>query len=158
MFFINTDTLKTYHILFIHLLEGRARTLCHGTCVEVKGQLEKSVLAFHHVSLRDQTQVTKLGGQHLYQLSLLADPHLAFFVDCNDHLQGPAYKDHHRSDYLSPSSVLCYNWPHSIPVTEDYLVLKGNPLSQNELCWSNSCVCPLECGAPSIFLDGRWKR
>lgn len=30
---------------------------------------KESVLSFHHVGLRDQTEVIRLGGKHLYPLS-----------------------------------------------------------------------------------------
>lgn len=45
--------------------------LCHTAYADVRGDLEMSVLSFHHVGSRDQTQAFKLGGKHPYLLSHL---------------------------------------------------------------------------------------
>lgn len=60
-------------------------------CVEIDNQatvhvgrsednLQESVPSFHHVGLRDQAQVIRLGGKHLYSLSHLTDLWVAFIL------------------------------------------------------------------------------
>lgn len=44
--------------------------LCATLHVEVRGQLWESVLTFNSKYPRDQTQVNRLGGKHLYPLSI----------------------------------------------------------------------------------------
>lgn len=50
------------------------RYLCHTAYVDVRDDLGMSILSFHHVGSRDQTQAFKLGGKHPYLLSHLTSP------------------------------------------------------------------------------------
>jgi hypothetical protein len=49
---------------------GNTQT-CHGTYVEVTGQLTGTGVSFHHTGSREQIEVVKLGNKSLYQLSHL---------------------------------------------------------------------------------------
>lgn len=71
-FFFSFQTLDIY--LFI-LCGGRGRKCAH--CLHVlrsEGNLQESVLSFHHVGPEDRTQVVRFGGKHLYLLSPLSGP------------------------------------------------------------------------------------
>lgn len=54
--------------------------VCHGICMEIRGQLGVRTL-FPLGSSRDQTQVFRFCGNHLYLLNLLADP--CIFLYCS---------------------------------------------------------------------------
>lgn len=56
------------HLLIFSLFVCAWTTTCHGTSVEVRGQLAEARIFFHHVSFRAQTQVIGLGTKHFYPL------------------------------------------------------------------------------------------
>lgn len=52
-----------------------------GNLVELSGQLQESLISFHHVGSRAQTQVVagRLGGKHLCPWAILLAPFLNYF-------------------------------------------------------------------------------
>lgn len=56
---------------FFFLLSLRGSTWCHGRSLEIRGQLAGVSSLLPLCSSGDQTQVAKLNGKHLYQLSHL---------------------------------------------------------------------------------------
>lgn len=48
--------------------------VCHGTCVDDRGQPTRVVFLLLPLGPGDQTQVVRLSGRHLYRLNHLARP------------------------------------------------------------------------------------
>lgn len=57
----------------IFMCEGATHT-CQGTWVESRGQLPGACFLFHHMGIRDRTQVFRLGNKHLFPFNHLVGP------------------------------------------------------------------------------------
>lgn len=57
----------------------RTHATVHRACAEVRGQFKDLILSFHHhVGLRDEAEISRLGSQHLYQQNHLTTPLFCF--------------------------------------------------------------------------------
>lgn len=71
------DFKKDFHYTYLCV---KSTCMHHGTLVEMKGHMEGDSSRFYHKVPRNQTQVVRLGSEHLYPLSHLTSLKISFYI------------------------------------------------------------------------------